>query len=77
MGYIMYIISAVIEIKEDGTEKIATKKKHQRIIDSKYGDQFFVKDGAREIPEFIGFDWDAAISHVNGMISKAEAYANS
>ena len=37
----------------------------------------FVKEGSREMDELKGFDWDGAISHVNGMISKAEAYANS
>jgi hypothetical protein len=76
-GYIMFITNAVVEIGDDGKQNITTKRKHQRIIDSKYGDQYFVKEGSREMDELKGFDWDEAISHVNGMISKAEAYANS
>ena len=75
--YIMLLTSAVVENEDDGKEDITTKKKQQRIFDSKYGDQYFVKDEARGISELKNFDWDAAISHVNGMISKAEAWANS
>ena len=73
----MFITEAGVEIKEDPDENINIKRKHQRILDSKYGDQYFVKEGTREIQDFLGFDWDAAISHVNAMISKAEEYANS
>ena len=73
----MLLTSAVIEIEADGKENITTKKKQQRIIDSKHGDQYFVKDETRDINELKNFDWDEAISHVNGMISKAEAWANS
>ena len=75
-GYIMFITEAS-EVKEDPAEDINIERKHQRILDSKYGDQYFVKEGTREIQDLLGFDWDAAISHVNAMISKAEEYANS
>ena len=76
-GCIMFLTAAVIEVGEDGVDNITIKKKQQRIIDSKNGDRYFAKDEARELVDLKDFDWDEAISHVNGMISKAEAWAYS
>ena len=72
----MFITQETKEIGEDGKETINIKKNQQRIIDSKNEDMYFVTEGSREVVEFKGFDWDETISHVNGRISKAEAYVN-
>ena len=75
-GYVMYLTAAVVTVGEDGIESIQ-KKTQQRIIDRKDGDAYFIKDEVREMPELKEFEWDEAISHVNSMTSKAEAWANS
>ena len=73
----MFLTAAVIEVGEDGVVNTTIKKKQQRIIDSKNGDPFFLKDEARELVDLREIDWDGTMAHVNGMISKAEAWAAS
>ena len=72
----MYLTAAVVTVGEDGIE-IIQKKTQQRIIDSKDGDAYFIRDEVREMSDLKEFEWDEALSHVNSMISKAEAWANS
>jgi hypothetical protein len=76
-GYIMFITNEVSEKGLDGTKKIITKKTHQRLFESKWGESYFVKEGAREIEVLKELEWDEMITHVNGLVTKSEAYASS
>ena len=75
-GCFTYLVAEVATVADDGVT--STKKKMQhRIIDCKDGDKYFTTDAARDLEDLKDFPWDDTIAHVNGMVSKNEAWTGS
>ena len=72
-GYIMYLVAEVVTVADDGVATTKKKMLH-RIIDSKDGDRYFTTDAARDLADLKELPWDDTITHVNGMVSKNEAW---
>ncbi len=67
------MVAVVGTVGDDGVGTSKKKMQH-RIIDDKDGDRYFTTDAARDLADLKELPWDDTITHVNGMVSKNEAW---